>query len=206
MLSVILPTYNRSGIVSRAIKSVVSQSFKDIELIIIDDGSEDDTERSIKSHADKRIKYFKQANKGPGSARNRGILLSKGEYLAFLDSDDWWDKEKLSIQMKAMLRDKNCLISHTQEIWYRNGKLLNQKTRHRKFNGFIFDKCLPLCAVGMSTVPEIICAKSLGMNYAAVSVISNVWNKNHKPSHKEVLELVQKANKTIQTSQLKPLI
>jgi hypothetical protein len=69
-----------------------------------------------------------------------------------LDSDDWFHEEKIAIQLDEMLRNPSFEISHTQEVWYRRGKLLNQKNKHRKESGNIFQRCLALCAVGMSTV------------------------------------------------------
>lgn len=91
-VSVIITTYNRANLVSRAIDSVLNQTYKDFELIIIDDGSTDNTKSLIDSYLqkDKRIVYFYQENKGWPSALNKGIELSKGEYIAFLDSDNEW--------------------------------------------------------------------------------------------------------------------
>jgi len=151
MVSVIIPTFNRAPALKKAIDSVFSQDFKDFELIIIDDGSEDDTADLVAS-LNGRLRYIKQQNKGPASARNAGIKTSKGDFIAFLDSDDWWDREKLALQIEVMRQNPKYLISHTQEIWYRNGELLNQKKKHKKFHDYIFDKCLSLCVVSMSTV------------------------------------------------------
>ncbi len=89
LISVILPTYNRGYIVERAIKSVLNQTYKNLELIIVDDGSTDNTEEIVKSIEDKRIIFLKhKKNKGASSARNTGIKNSKGEYISFIDSDD----------------------------------------------------------------------------------------------------------------------
>lgn len=102
-ISVIIPTYNRAHLIARAIKSVLSQSYQDIELIIIDDGSFDNTEMIIKQfqESDKRIKYIiHDKNKGGSAARNTGIKAANGEYIAFLDSDDEWLLEKLERQMR----------------------------------------------------------------------------------------------------------
>lgn len=150
-VSVIIPTYNRSEFIKKSVDSVIEQTFKDFELIIIDDGSKDKTSEIISGYKNKVI-YFYQENKGPAAARNKGIALSKGLYIAFLDSDDTWDKNKLQIQIRQMENNPEFPISHTQEIWYRNGKILNQKNIHKKYNGYIFERCLPLCAVGMSTI------------------------------------------------------
>lgn len=148
MVSVIIPTFNRAQFLKKALASVLSQTCQDFELIIVDDGSQDDTEGLIPA----RAKYIKQDNKGPASARNAGIKGSTRPFIAFLDSDDWWDKDKLRIQLDGMQKSPEYLISHTQEIWLKNGSVLNQKKKHKKHHGYIFDKCLPLCVVSMSTV------------------------------------------------------
>lgn len=148
MVSVVIPTFNRAPFLKKVIESVLSQSYQDLELIVVDDGSQDKTRGLISPP----MKYIKQGNKGPASARNAGIKNSTRPFIAFLDSDDWWDKEKLAIQIDAMRKRPGYLISHTQEIWYKDGRLLNQKKRHKKHHGYIFDRCLPLCVVSMSTV------------------------------------------------------
>lgn len=102
LVSIILPTYNRKHLISKSIESVLNQSYKHFELIIIDDGGDDGTEKLIRDFQkkDDRIKYIKlKKNKGAAAARNTGIKLSKGEYIAFQDSDDEWLTEKLEKQM-----------------------------------------------------------------------------------------------------------
>ena len=150
-ISVIIPTFNRANFLKKAIESVLSQTYQGFELIVVDDGSTDNT-YEIVSEFKNNIVYIKQKNIGAASARNTGIKRAKNKFLAFLDSDDCWDKEKLAIQIDEMQKNPSYLVSHTQETWYRNGVLLNQKKKHKKYHGYIFDKCLPLCAVGMSTV------------------------------------------------------
>ncbi|MFH1782835.1 MAG: glycosyltransferase family A protein [Candidatus Omnitrophota bacterium] len=155
MISVIIPTYNRSILLKRAIESVLDQAYKDLELLIIDDGSTDNTREYVESQATShrpQVRYFYQTNKGPSSARNLGIKKAQGSLIAFLDSDDWWDREKLAIQIEEMNKKPTFLISHTQEIWYRKNKLLNQKRINSKSNGYIFNRCLSICSVSMSTV------------------------------------------------------
>ena len=95
--SVIVPTYNRAHILSRSIGSVLSQTFEDFELIIVDNGSTDNTQGWLQeNYQDKRIVYYYQEGSGtPASPRNTGIYLAKGEWVCFLDSDDKWDKDKL---------------------------------------------------------------------------------------------------------------
>ena len=150
-ISVIIPTFNRQLLLAKAIDSVFRQSWDDFELIVVDDGSTDDTAREMKKF-DGKINYIRQENKGPAAARNAGIRESTGDLIAFLDSDDWFAPEKLKVQKAAMEMEPLYLICHTDEIWYRRGKLLNQKKKHHKPHGFIFDRCLKICAVSMSTV------------------------------------------------------
>jgi glycosyltransferase involved in cell wall biosynthesis len=104
-VSIILPTYNRAYLIGRAIQSILNQTYQDFEIIIIDDGSKDDTEKIIRGFKEKdnRIKYISfDANKGAAAARNAGIKMSKGEYITFQDSDDEWVIDKLEKQMKVI--------------------------------------------------------------------------------------------------------
>jgi glycosyltransferase involved in cell wall biosynthesis len=150
-VSVIIPTYNRAQRLGKAIDSVLAQSHQDFELIVVDDGSEDNTDELIENY-NSDIVYIRQENSGAAAARNRGIEKAHYNLLAFLDSDDWFAENKLKTQIEAMNRNPSCLISHTNEIWYRNGQILNQKLKHRKSSGDIFAQSLELCAVGMSTI------------------------------------------------------
>lgn len=95
VFSVIIPTYNREKLIGRAIDSVLNQTFKDFELIIVDDGSTDNTKEIIERYTDQRIRYIYKENGGQNSALNKGIEFAKGKYVAFLDSDDEWLDEKL---------------------------------------------------------------------------------------------------------------
>lgn len=153
-ISVIIPTYNRSLYIQRAILSVFQQTRSCDELIIVDDGSEDDTEKVIsrlKRDHGASLTYIYQNNSGPASARNRGVKASSGELIAFLDSDDHWYRRKLEKQSKMMNDNPHYYVSHTKERWMRRGKHLNQKKIHIPRSGYLFDHCLLLCAVGMST-------------------------------------------------------
>ncbi|MFQ6028103.1 MAG: glycosyltransferase family 2 protein [Dehalococcoidia bacterium] len=102
-ISVVMPTYNRGYIIRRAIDSVIAQTCTDWEMVIVDDGSNDDTEEIIASYGDSRIVYLRQdsAKKGAAAARNLGIATSRGEYVAFIDSDDEWLPQKLEKQLEV---------------------------------------------------------------------------------------------------------
>ena len=101
-VSVIIPTYNRAETVSRAIESVLAQTVTDIEVIVVDDGSVDDTGKLLEAMFGDRIRYFAQVNQGASVARNRGVVEARGEWIAFLDSDDIWEPEKLELQLRAL--------------------------------------------------------------------------------------------------------
>lgn len=154
-ISVIIPTYNRENFLGRAIRSVLRQTIACSEILVIDDGSTDQTAAlvsSLREHSAIPIYFFYQENMGPAAARNFGILRAQSELVAFLDSDDHWRKDKLAQQQKAMKESPGYLISYTREQWLRGGVNLNQKKKHLPRHGDIFNHCLQLCAVGMSTV------------------------------------------------------
>lgn len=157
LLSVIIPTYNRSATLARALDSVfgqtlfAAQSSKSIEVIVIDDGSDDDTAELINTHYPELVFLQLDANNGVSYARNRGIEAASGEWLAFLDSDDEWLDNKLELQFAA-IQASGLQICHTDEIWIRNGVRVNQMNKHAKHGGWIFENCLPLCAMSPSSV------------------------------------------------------
>ncbi len=151
LVSVIIPTYNRCACVGRAIESVLSQTYTQWEIIVVDDGSTDGTMRLLETYAD-RIRVIHQNNRGVSAARNAGIRGARGVYIALLDSDDCWLPQKLQIQTDLFRNCPRALICQTEEIWIRNGKRVNPKKRHQKFSGMIFEKTLPLCLVSPSAV------------------------------------------------------
>jgi glycosyltransferase involved in cell wall biosynthesis len=103
-VSVVIPTYNRADKVRKGVESVLAQSFTDLEVIVVDDGSSDETGKILQQVFGDRIRYYFQANQGVSVARNKGIEEARGEWIAFLDSDDLWEKEKLEWQLKALAR------------------------------------------------------------------------------------------------------
>lgn len=104
MISVIIPTYNYSAYIADAIDSVLNQSYAPIEIIVIDDGSTDQTAQIVAGYNDKVI-YCLQNNLGASAARNLGVNMARGEFLAFLDADDIWEHHKLAVQMEAFNRE-----------------------------------------------------------------------------------------------------
>lgn len=121
LISVIIPTYNREKTIIRAVESVLNQTYKNIELIVVDDNSDDKTVSLLESLSDERLKIIKlDKNHGACHARNIGIKNSKGKYISFQDSDDEWNKEKLKIQMEDIV-DNDCDMVFCQVTRIDNG-------------------------------------------------------------------------------------
>lgn len=149
-VSVIIPTYNRSWALKRAIDSVLAQDFQDFEVVVVDDGSTDSTSQILESYP--RICVVRQRRRGVSAARNAGIARTAGRLITFLDSDDLWLPAKLSTQVEFFQSRADALICQTEEIWIRNGHRVNPKKRHRKYSGMIFEQSLKLCIVSPSAV------------------------------------------------------
>lgn len=148
--SIIIPTYNRRGFLAVAIDSVLRQTFPDFELIIIDDGSEDNSEELCLSFKDDRIRYFSQEHRGVSFSRNEGLRKAKGEYICFLDTDDRFLSRKLARTGSFIQKYPEYMIFHTEELWYRNCKILAQKKYHQKPEGNVFKEALRLCCISPS--------------------------------------------------------
>jgi len=151
LVSVIIPTFNRSAMLVEAVASVLSQSERDFELLIIDDGSTDDTRAQCENFG-QALRYFRQDHRGVSAARNFGVQRAQGKLIAFLDSDDLWQKHKLRLQVKWMNTHPDILLCHTNEIWIRRGRRVNQKKIHQKAGGWIYPLCLPRCIISPSSV------------------------------------------------------
>ena len=151
-VSVIIPTYNRAALVQDAAASVLAQTFRDFELLVVDDGSTDGTPEALAAFAGE-IKVLRHPQRrGVSAARNTGIAAAQGEMLAFLDSDDLWLPEKLARQMAFMAALPGLLLSQTEEIWVRRGLRVNPPLSHRKEGGHIFLRSLERCLVSPSAV------------------------------------------------------
>ena len=151
MISIIIPVYNRPIVLKRALASVYAQSYANIEVIVIDDGSSQPIPAPLKDLFP-HTRFVQQAHAGVSAARNYGIRLAHGRWIAFLDSDDEWLVDKLSTQMQCLHTHPDYKICHSDEIWIRNGQRVNAMKKHAKQGGWIFQHCLPLCAISPSSV------------------------------------------------------
>ena len=151
LISVIIPTYNRAWAIKEAIDSVLAQEYNRFEIIVVDDGSTDDTQHILEAYT-KDITIIHQRNKGVSAARNRGVDFASGQWIAFLDSDDLWLPGKLAVQLEFFNARPDALICQTEEIWIRNGVRVNPGKRHQKPSGMIFEPSLELCLVSPSAV------------------------------------------------------
>lgn len=149
-ISVIIPTYNRAEMLLKAIESVLNQTTLANEIIVIDDGSTDETRKLFPI---KGVDYYLINHCGfPGKVRNIGVSKSSNPFIAFLDSDDFWHSDKLTMQKEYFLDNPQCRILHTKEKWIMNGKFVSQKKRKYRKSGNIFNESLQGCILGPSTV------------------------------------------------------
>jgi len=149
-VSAIITTYNRKDFVQEAVDSVLVQTYGDWELIVVDDGSIDDTGEALQGYGEQLL-YTYEANQGVSKARNRGLELAQGEFIAYLDSDDLWLSQKLQVQVACMDEHPEAQICYTDEIWIRRGVRVNPKKKHAKYSGEIYPHCLPLCIISPSS-------------------------------------------------------
>ncbi|MEA2108856.1 MAG: glycosyltransferase [Pseudomonadota bacterium] len=152
LVSVIIPTFNRAAMVVEAVDSVLAQSYQPLEIIVVDDGSTDDTRVRLAAYGECVKVIRRPLNSGVSAARNCGIRRSCGSYVALLDSDDLWLPDKIERQMDFFFTHPEAMICQTEETWIRRGKRVNPKHKHRKYSGSIFSHCLPLCIVSPSAV------------------------------------------------------
>jgi len=151
LISVVIPVYNREGFIARALDSVLAQTLRPLEVIVVDDGSCDNTPKILESYHDK-IHVITQENAGVSAARNSGIKAAKGTWICLLDSDDVWHHDKLKLQRAYHDKHPTIMISHTAEKWIRNDKEIKQKAHHDKPEGWCFEENLPFCKIAPSTI------------------------------------------------------
>jgi len=148
-ISVVIPSYNRRHTLERALRSVIEQTSAVDEIILVDDGSTDDS-AAMTTQLFPDIKLIRQSNRGVSAARNRGIRAARHDWIALLDSDDSWLPHKIQSIREAALLHPGHVLYHSDEIWMRRGVRVNPKQKHRKSGGWIFKQCLPLCAISPS--------------------------------------------------------
>ena len=151
-ITAILPTWNRAEWLEKSIQSVLDQTFGDFELVVVDDASMDSTAEIIERYSGKIRTIVFSENRGVSAARNAAIKNSDSEWIAFLDSDDFWHPDKLQKQIAQTKMRPACPLHFTDEIWIRNGVRVNPKKKHQKKEGWIFQPSLALCLMAPSTV------------------------------------------------------
>jgi glycosyltransferase involved in cell wall biosynthesis len=151
-VSVIIPTFNRAQRMARAITSVLYQTFTNYELIVVDDGSSDETSETLARFHSSITHLTHGMNTGVSAARNTGIKASGAPFIAFLDSDDYWLPNKLLEQVTFFENHPEAVACQTQELWIKNGRRVNPRTKHLKRGGDIFEASLRLCLVSPSAV------------------------------------------------------
>ena len=151
-VSVIIHTHDRRALVCEAVASVLAQRGAEAEIIVVDDGSGDGTGDALRALAADRVRYRWQPQRGVSAARNLGAGLARGEWLAFLDSDDLWQPDKLARQLAFHRAHPEVAASQTEEIWIRHGVRVNPCRHHAKPAGDIFLPSVERCLVSPSAV------------------------------------------------------
>jgi glycosyltransferase involved in cell wall biosynthesis len=169
LVSVVIPTYNRASLIPAAIESVLGQTYKNIELIIVDDGSTDNTQEVLSGYGD-RVRVVLQENRGPAIARNRGIAVAKGDIIAFLDSDDQWLPTKLERQVESLRvagPEVTCSLCNCT-VYYANGK---------QTSTFAIADMIPDCETGIWLNPVEVLLNRFVMFNQAVAIRREVLER-----------------------------
>jgi len=150
-VTVVIPTYERRDALRVALHSVYRQSTAPQSVIVVDDGSTDGTAEMVRAEFP-GAQLYRQENQGVSAARNVGLSMVVTPWIAFLDSDDAWHPQKLARQFAALEAAPSLKICHTEEIWIRNGRRVNQMKKHAKSGGWLFERSLELCCISPSSV------------------------------------------------------
>jgi len=153
LISVVIPAFERVSLTNRAIESVLSQTYSDFEIILVNDGSAEDYS-SVQTRLAQTGHNFIQLekNRGVSAARNEGARLAKGDWLCFLDADDCWHEDKLKKQVGLHRDSPNCRASQCEEKWIRSGSLVEKRREQSTPSGDIFKDCLTRCCVSASAI------------------------------------------------------
>ena len=157
LVSVVIPTYNRASLVTEAVRSVLAQTFSDLELIVIDDGSTDGTREALQEF-EGRLRYVRKKNEGAAAARNMGIDLAKGKYVAFLDSDDLWHPDKLEKQVRLLNENPDYPVIHTDSsVIEPEGRQIKASAARRRQsrNGKVFEQFF-LCPIALALTSTVV--------------------------------------------------
>ena len=144
LISVIIPVYNGERTIQETIESVLNQTFSDLELIVINDGSQDSTLEIVSQVTDPRLKVFSYPNAGQAASRNRGFALASGEYISFIDADDLWTPDKLEAQLKALQTNPQAAVAYSWSDYIDNNGQFLRRGSHITVNGNAYTKLLLL--------------------------------------------------------------
>lgn len=155
MISVIIPTYNRIAFLKESVASVLKQDYfhrhpGEWELLVVDDGSTDGTAEWVEA-LEGPIRCIRRTHAGVSAARNLGLEEARGDLIAFLDSDDLWETDKIRAQVNLLETIPGAAVCYTEETWIRRGIRVNPRKKHQKYSGWIFDKVLPICLLSLSS-------------------------------------------------------
>ena len=142
LISIIIPVYNGEKTIQKTIESVLQQTFKDFEIILINDGSQDSTLDVINNIKDERLRVFSYPNAGVSTSRNRGLALARGEFISFLDADDLWTPDKLETQLKALQNNSQAAVAYSWSDWIDESGQFLRSGGHITVNGKVFEHLL----------------------------------------------------------------
>ncbi|MFA6320560.1 MAG: glycosyltransferase [Candidatus Omnitrophota bacterium] len=181
LVSVVIPTYNSSQFIAEAIDSVLCQTYPEIEVVVVDDGSSDDTISVLDAYAknnQNKIRYFSQKNSGPAAARNKGIGEAKGEFIAFLDSDDMWFPEKIAKQMKKFTEDPELGLVHTSRVKLNPDGSVEPSKTQKNHEGWVFENLLMrnfICTSSVLVKKESLLSAGLFDESSNISEDYDLW-------------------------------
>ncbi len=155
LISVIIPVFNGERTIGETIESVLNQTLHDLEIIIINDGSQDTTLEIVSCIQDPRIKIFSYSNAGPNPSRNRGVSNAKGEYISFIDADDLWTPDKLEFQLKALQENPQAALAYSWTDYIDESGQFLHKGSYMTVNGDVYAKLLLIDFVSSGSNPLI---------------------------------------------------